>query len=578
MQRVISDWLLLGAERQPDALAYRYLLDGDDETVEISYAELLRRSAGLARLLARHGRPGSRVVLLFSAGLDSVIALYACFLARMVAVPTPAPHLMRIEAQSKRLVGVVEDCDPAFVLTTSDLLAAHQSFAAVSWRLALPRWIAVDDCDLTADTPLGRPDLDDLAILQYTSGTTSSPRGVMLPHGAIMANQLVIGEVTGPTNQQHFLSWLPFYHDMGLSFYLQPVFRGDSCTLMSPAHFLQRPLRWLKAISRHGATGTAVPNFALDRVADQLAGASAPSFDLSSMRMVVVGAEPVRARTLDRFCAATAGMGFRREALFPCYGMAETTVMFSTGPVGAPTVHHYDLATLTPDKDVRAARPDERGATSLVGNGCPARGHQAIVVSSAGLVVEEGHVGEIWLKGPSLGLGYWNRPEASAASFGASTVDGRAEDCLRTGDLGFLRDGELFICGRAKDMLIVLGRNLYVADIAEQVRQASAHVGEGVVAFEDETGAAIVILAEARHRHLDDGGAARDAIREQVARSFEVGVSDVVLLTPLGLPRTSSGKIQREQARQSWLAGTLPALGARKRKQVSETLEVADGQ
>ncbi len=249
--------------------------------------------------------------------------------------------------------------------------------------------------------------------------------------------------------------------------------------------------------------------------------------------------------------------------------MAETTVMFSTGPRGAPTVDHFALATLTPDQVVGRAMPDDRGSASLVGNGRPARGHQAFVVSSAGAAVEEGHVGEIWLKGPSLGLGYWNRPEASAAAFGACTVDGR---------LGFLRDGELFICGRAKDMLIVLGRNLYVADIAEQVRQASAHVGEGVVAFEDETGGAIVILAEARHRHLDDGGAARDAIREQVARSFEVAVSDVVLLTPLGLPRTSSGKIQREQARQAWRAGTLPALGERKRKPVSEMLEVADGQ
>jgi acyl-CoA synthetase (AMP-forming)/AMP-acid ligase II len=555
--------LRAGARAHPDKIAFRFLADGEQDVAELTFGALHERALGLALYLRACTSPGDRVVLLFSAGLDSVISLYACLMAGVIAIPAAAPHPGRIRARAEQLARLVRDCHPAIVLTSSELVGAVGEFAAVSWELAAPRWIAVDSWAQPALDIILDPDPAHVALLQYTSGSTSAPRGVMLTHANLLANQVAIGEMTGPTQQSEMLSWLPFFHDMGLCFYLHPIYLGITCTLMSPSHFMQRPLRWLRAISCFGSTASSAPSFALDRVADQLAAsADLGDLDLRSLRLLAVGAEPVRARTLDRFCAATEPLGFRREALFPGYGLAETTLLGTTGPSGAPTIRRFQNASLAPGRLVRVAGAEDTEAAILVGNGAASQGHELVIVDASGELAASGEVGEIWLHGPSVGQGYWGRPLETEALFGA-TRKGSPRRYLRTGDLGFDCDGELYVCGRLKDLIILLGRNIYPEDVEEIARTASPEVGEGAAAFQSSgESQALVLLVEAASRHWKQPQATLLVVREAVSRGLEIEVGTLALLPPLSLPRTNSGKVQRGLARSAYDAGELAIIEA----------------
>jgi acyl-CoA synthetase (AMP-forming)/AMP-acid ligase II len=543
----------------PNKRAFRYLVDGDDDVEELSYSELLVQSRALAGEITRHAKPGDRVVLLFQSGLDSVVSLFACMFASVVAVPVPPPHPGRITAQADRLLRVVRDSSPVAIISSDALVDAIEQFAAVSWELAAPTWIS-------ASTQFGSvpylpppPVSDDLALLQYTSGSTSTPRGVMLTHGNFTANQIAICEISQATAQVEMLNWLPFYHDMGLVYYIHPIFLGISCTLMSPKHFVQRPLRWLRAISKYQANGCSAPNFALDRIADVLEKGVDEKFDLSSFRALVVGAEPVRNRTLDRFCCATAPFGFARQSLFPCYGLAESTVLATRSLIGEPVVAKYEPLSLESGKSPQQVGPESAEAIELVGNGNACSGHELIIVDQDGRILDDNQVGEIWLRGPSVGKGYWKRPDDSTNTFGATLANGEGP-FLRTGDLGFLSDGELFVQGRIKDLIILLGRNIYAEDVEEIARSCTPDLGQGAAAFQaDGEAGGLVVLLEARSRRFSESDAIERLIRQEIARRLEVEVAEVVILGPLSLPRTSSGKIQRKLARDAYMTGSLIA-------------------
>jgi len=579
ISQTIVQCLLAAAQKNPEGLAFRYLVDGDETTEELDYQTLLARASGLACILADCSTPGDRVLLLCAPGLDSVVALYACFAAGLVAVPVSAPHASRIKGQSARLKNVIADCSPSIIIATSDLVQAKPLFVEMAWEFAVPKWIAIDANRAVATEVPASPRADDLAVLQYTSGSTSVPKGVMLSHRNLIANQNVIGEIAIPTHPTGCLSWLPYFHDMGLSFYILPVFLGIPCTLMSPMHFMQHPMRWVRALSRYRCSGTAAPNFALELVAERFSPERDGGLDLRHLRALIVGAEPVRARTLERFNDVFGEIGFRGEAFFPCFGMAESTLISTHGSQGAPTIRAFETDALSAGRVVavpllgKAVLAQGREFTELVGNGAPGEHHDAIVVDPrTGKRAAADRVGEIWLCGPSIGQGYWRRPKETAETFAALTEPPDGRTYLRTGDLGFFHEGELFLTGRIKDLIIVRGRNLYPDDIEEIVRLAHPSVGEGVAAF--EMGAetkGIGVLLELKKRKTDDAVAIARDVRQAVSARLEAEVFAVGIVAPLNLPRTSSGKIQRSRAKQLYESETLPLVADWRADRIAQT-------
>nr|WP_293511746.1 fatty acyl-AMP ligase [Phenylobacterium sp.] len=562
----VVDRLVHSASTRPDALAFRFLSDARGEPSELTYAGFWRRVSGVAAALGRVAKPGDRAILLCRAGLDSVVALYGAMTAGLVAVPVQAPHPERIAIQGSGLVAAVRDCGPAVIIASDEFMERRDAFAQFAWELAVPAWV---EAGASADGPAPRSswDPDELAVIQYTSGSTSAPKGVLLTHRCVTANQQQVAQITGPTRQSALFSWLPFYHDLGLAFYLQTVHLGIGCTLMSPARFMQDSTRWLTAIFEYGCTGAAAPNFALDRVIRQFRGDAPAGFDLSGLRMLAIGAEPVRANTLDRFAELMAPYGFRQEALFPCYGLAECTMMATAAPLGRPTVRGFSTQALergvAAGLDAEAIQRHDEGdrEVRLVGNGQPDAHHELVVVDRATRApLPDGQVGEIWIRGPSVGRGYWNKPVESQATFGARLAgDETGEPYLRTGDIGFMLDGDLYVSGRSSDTIIVRGRNIFPDDVEASVRNCHALVGEGVAAFEVVTPApGLALVAELNGRRVEAFDQIIQDIRRSVGRHHYVEVVAIGLTTPMSLPRTSSAKIQRKRVRDLYLGDGLP--------------------
>ncbi len=559
------------AERQGEGLAYTFLLDGETAEAHLTYAELDRRARGLAATLAREGiGAGDRVLLLYPPGLDYIAAFFGCLYAGAVAVPAYPPRSRR---PSARLQSIQESAGAKAVLTTGAVLSGLDR--------QLPRrpgvlWQAAEGAEMEMGAEEWRdPQVGEeaLAFLQYTSGSTAAPKGVMLRHANLLANLEQIRRAFAQTPAERTVIWLPPYHDMGLiGGILTPLHSGNTAVLLSPVSFLQRPLRWLQAISRYRGTTSGGPNFAYDLCAERIGPEERETLDLSSWTLAFNGAEPVRAATLERFAAAFAPCGFRPEAFLPCYGLAEGTLLAACGRRGAGArATAFAAAELERHRAV-AVSPEavETGeARALVGCGtAPAGARLQVVDPESGVPCAPGAVGEIWIAGPAVAAGYWGLPEATAASFGASTADGDGP-WLRTGDLGFLRDdGELFVTGRIKDLIILRGRNHYPQDIELTVERSHPALRPGCgAAFAVETPEGtgeerLVVVQEVRREHREDDPAELvAAIRRAVADEHEAQVHAVVLLRPATIPKTTSGKIQRSACRARFLDGTLEALG-----------------
>ena len=559
--------------RQPgQAPAYTFLEDGEAEGGSLSWSELDRTARAIAVHLAEVARPGERALLLFPAGLDFIAAFFGCLYAGVVAVPSYPPRPNRGQ---QRLRAIVRDAAPAVVLAQKALLPRAASLAEDVPELAAARWLATDDLggaeDLTRAAevwraPAIRP--DDLAFLQYTSGSTSLPKGVRVSHANLIANERMIAAAFRQTEESVVVGWLPLYHDMGLiGNVLQPLWSGGRCVLMSPVAFLQKPLRWLAAISRYRATTSDGPNFAYDLCARKIAPEDRAGLDLSSWRVAYNGAEPVRPSTLDRFAAAFAECGFSPAALYPCYGLAEATLFVSGGTPGAGArATRFDAEEL---RHGRAVVADELSQQALVAcGGSWLEQRLAIVDPESREELPEGRVGEIWIAGPNVGGGYWGRPEASAETFAATTAAG-AGPYLRTGDLGFRHGVELFVAGRIKDLIILRGRNLYPQDLEETAERAhpALRAGNGAafsvadLGTDGEEAERLVLVYEVDRRagpevHEEIAVAVRAAIAEE----HEAQVAELVLVKIGGVPKTSSGKVQRHACREGYLAGTLPVV------------------
>ena len=573
----IVDLLRQRSAYRPHDRAFTFLVDGENEELNITYAELDRKARAVGGWLIDRGMVGKRVLLLYPSGLDFIAAFMGCLYGGAIAVPAYPPRKNR---SVERIEAIAADADAAVALTTRDVLDRFDGLKAAAPSLEHLIWKVDSELEPAWADRWERPDIDGdtLAFLQYTSGSTGTPKGVMLSHENLLHNSLRIMQAFEITRSQSGVFWLPSFHDMGLiGGILVPLYGGKFNVLMSPVAFLQKPLRWLQAIAKYRATISGGPNFAYELCVRKTTPEQRAALDLSSWSLAFNGAEPVRAETIDAFCEAFAVSGFRREAFYPCYGLAESTLMVTGGmKFEPPVLRAFDAASI--DTGTAMARPaTAAGARRLVGSGRELDGQDVHIVDPQTCeALPPGRVGEIWVSGPSVAQGYWNRPEDSNATFGAMlsqpepAASGQTVSkwrpnpgpYLRTGDLGFFDNGELFVTGRLKDLIIIRGRNHYPQDIEHAVEQASPLVRAGSVAafaVDVEGRERVVVTAELERgrREPAEIATAFEAIRSCLAIDHEVAVEAIVLVRPNSIPKTSSGKIQRHACKRQFLDGTL---------------------
>ena len=562
----LVELLRLRADLDPQRIVYRFLPGDNKPEQRITYAMLDRRARSIAVRIRETARKGSRALLLVPPGLDYVAAYFGCLYAGVVAVPAYPPNPRRPDM---RIPSIARDCEPEVALTTGTLLLRLDQWRGDDERLAALRWIAADeplDCaGEWRDPEIGE---SSLAMLQYTSGSTAAPKGVMLSHRNLLHNLSLIRNAFpvrhAPDDVGVF--WLPPFHDMGLiGGILQPCYVGRGAVLMSSATFLQRPLTWLETMSKYRATTSAAPNFAFDLCVERIKPEEARSLDLRAWHTVFDGAEPIRAETIDRFTRAFAESGFRREAFFPCYGLAEGTLFVSGGPWGeGPSTLDVSRAALG-EKRVRPATAGDR--LRLVASGAPSSGQTVRIVDPETLnPCDDRRVGEIWVSGDSVAEAYWNKPAESRAAFGAR-VSGDERRYLRTGDLGFMDDGQLFVTGRLKDLIILNGRNYYPQDLELAAERSHPSLRPGHAAAFALTGAEedrerlALALEVTRHHRETENEAVFSAVRRALAEREGVLPDVIVLVRQNGIPRTSSGKVQRRATRSMLLDNTLDCVG-----------------
>jgi 8-amino-7-oxononanoate synthase len=579
--QTLVDLLEFRAARQPSHTVFRYLNGDGTEEGTLTFATLRRRSRAIAAHLAEHVVPGDRVVLLVPPGLEYVAAFFGCLYAGAIAVPAYPPNPRRADP---RVARIVADCGARVALVSDAFMARLDGWLALTPELSGLTWLDAgrlatsDDSawrapTLTAAPPDTRPVPsllrgDSIAMLQYTSGSTGDPRGVMLTHANLLHNSAAIHRVSAHRAGDNGVFWLPPFHDMGLiGGILQPIYAGLSAALMAPATFLQRPLRWLEAMSKYRATTSGAPNFAYDLCVERISDAERDTLDLSAWRTSFNGAEPIRADTISRFSEAFARSGLQRNVILPCYGLAEGTLLVSGGP--AQRTPHVVLADRRSLESGELRAPEDDGASSLalVASGEPMPEQQvAIVDPDTGAVCTDGHVGEIWVAGASVAAGYWNRPEATAATFQARLA-GSAHPFMRTGDLGVFGAGQLIVTARLKDLVILDGRNYYPHDIEVAAERSHPSLRAGYsAAFSVESPMGgrerLVLVAEVVRQHKAEGDSALfQAVRTELAGTIGVVPDEIVLIRQNTIPRTSSGKIQRRACRVAYLGASLDVVG-----------------
>ncbi|MDR3637904.1 MAG: AMP-binding protein, partial [Isosphaeraceae bacterium] len=559
----LTDLLRRRAAVLAEKRLFTFLADGEGQESHLSYQDLDRRARAVAARLQALGLEGERALLMYPPGLEFLAAFFGCLAAGVVAVPASLP---RVNRPMTRLQSIVTDARPRAVLTTQGHWADADRWSAAIPDLASLHRLATDQVqdELAADWRDPRPDAETLAFLQYTSGSTAAPKGVMITHGNLLHNSSQIRDCFGSTEESRGVFWLPLFHDMGLiGGVIQTVYCGGASILLSPVSFLQRPARWLQAISRTGASISGGPNFAYDLCVRKITPEQRDELDLSRWRVAFNGAEPVRAETLDRFAAVFAPAGFRREAFLPCYGLAEATLLVSGTAWSAPPV----VRCFVPEALDRNQAEEAQEGRRLVGSGRVAAGLDvAIVDPDTHEPHAEGGVGEVWVRGPNVAQGYWERPESTAETFQAVLGDQGDGPYLRTGDLGFVSEGELFVTGRLKDLIIVRGRNIYPQDVewtAERSHAALIASGGAAFAVEVDGEERLVVVHECeRIGKGESADSILDAIRHAVAEQHELDVYSVHLIRALSLPKTSSGKVQRHACRRAFLDAGLESIAS----------------
>jgi fatty acid CoA ligase FadD21 len=553
----------------PDDVAFTftdYDRDWNGISASLTWSQLYRRTLNVAQEISQHGAPGDRALIIAPQGLAYIVAflgaMQAGFIAVPLSVPVPGSHDERVSA-------VVTDTSPTVVLTTSDVFEVAAQY--VDDGAAVIATIAVDTLDLDAakavDTEI--PDGPDIAYLQYTSGSTRLPAGVMISHRNMCANfdQLMAdyvphygGEFPPGTS---LVSWLPFYHDMGLMLGIgAPIFSGHSADLMSPIAFLSRPARWLQAMARHPKAWSGAPNFAFDLTARRSTDDELDGLELSGVIGIINGAERIHPETVVRFHERLAPMGLRPAVMAPSYGLAEATVYVASSTANqVPEVVDFDAVELSQGIAVR-----KPGGSPLLRYQLPASPLVRIVDAETCELRPDGTVGEIWTHGENVSAGYWRKPEQTGSAFGASLIDAAKDDpehgWLRTGDRGFISQGDLFIVGRIKDMLIVRGRNHYSEDIESTVQKITRG-RVAAIAVSDEQSETLVTIVELKKREDSDEYAdVKTDVIAAISRAHGLQVADIVPVEPGSIPTTTSGKIRRAACIEEYRQGQFVRLDA----------------
>ncbi|WP_267876339.1 fatty acyl-AMP ligase [Moorena producens] len=560
----LVDLLADRAQAMPEQRAYIFLQNGETESGSFTYGELDRQ----ARAIAAHlqSMQGERALLLYPSGLEFISAFMGCLYAGVVAVPVYPP---RRNQKLSRLLSIVNDAQADVALTTTSILADIEQRWEEEAELAQLKLVATDT--IVADSQEFAPlsvTQSSLAFLQYTSGSTGKPKGVMVSHGNIIHNQQLIHQAFGHSEQSIGVGWLPLFHDMGLiGHVLQPIYGGFPSILMPPVAFLQKPIRWLKAISKYRATTSGGPNFAYDLCLKKVKPEQLASLDLSSWDLAYSGAEPLRAETLKQFGQKFANCGFNYSAFYPCYGMAETTLFATGGEKTQSPVIQGVLAGELEQNSVVETEISSDESRVFVGVGRPYLNTTVIIVNPESLTPSEpGQVGEIWVSGASVAMGYWRKPQKTQETFHANHADSQEGPFLRTGDLGFLLDGELFITGRIKDVMIIRGQNHYPQDIELTVEKSHPalrpHCGAAfTVEFKGSERLVIVQEVERSYLRKLDVKEVAASICQAVTAEHALQVYAMVLVKTGSIPKTSSGKIRRQACRAEFLTGSLNVVG-----------------
>jgi acyl-CoA synthetase (AMP-forming)/AMP-acid ligase II len=569
----------------PDRTAFTFLVDGDTTAVSLSYAALHDRARTIGKLLDAMGVQGERVLLLYPSGLDYIVAFFGCLYAGAIAVPGYPPRFHR---SLERLQSIAADAHATVALTTTALLAKTKQWFTWTPELSRLHWLSTDQLTSSPDATWEPPavDRESLALLQYTSGSTNVPKGVMLSHENLLHNTHQIQQVLELTENSVGVGWLPLHHDMGLiGSVLQPLYAGFPCILMSPMAFLQRPIRWLQAIHHYRATISGGPNFAYDLCLRKITMEQRETLDLSCWDIAINGAEPIRRSTIEHFIATFAPSGFRQEAFYPSYGLAEATLMASGGAKDASPIVRTVQKMALEHHQIAIPCIGNTGAQALVGCGKSLDDQQLLIVDpDTRIECGPDQIGEIWIAGRSVARGYWNHPQATHDTFAAHLADTGEGPFLRTGDLGFLHHGELFVTGRLKDVIVIRARTHYPQDIEVTVEQSHAALRPhccAAIAVEMNGEERLVVVQEVERRwdarqssvgddaHPESNRASRRLdvdtlvgnICQAVAEKHDVQVSAVILIRSGSLPKTSNGKIRRHACRTHFLNQTLDVVG-----------------
>jgi acyl-CoA synthetase (AMP-forming)/AMP-acid ligase II len=560
----LVDLLRERADRHGDRLAFAFLEDGTVESQRITYGELDRQARAVAARLQEVAEEGERALVIYPAGIDFLIGLFGCLYAGLIGIPTPPPEASRLKRTRPRLDSIIDDARASLVLTTAPIRAMLEQSDRSVFDGRAPRWLTTETVDPAGADGWRAPRLagGDLAYLQYTSGSTAEPKGVMIEHQTLLFYAEQLRQVVRYTPDSVTVSWLPNFHDYGLiQALLEPLYSATPSYLMSPFAFVKRPSAWLQAISRYRATHSQGPNFAYDLCARRIKPEQCEGLDLSSWRAAGNAAELINPKVLDAFVARFGPYGFRRPAFCPGWGLAEAVLLLSSNPEHEePVVGHFDADALEENRVVEVD-PDAGHARAVVGCG------RVFPSTRLNLVDPDtrkpcgpDEVGEIWVNDPAVTRGYWDRPDVTERIFRATVAETGDGPFLRTGDLGFLWGGEIFLVGRIKDLIIIRGTNHHPQDIEWTVQAAHP-------ALRPENGAAfsvvidgeerLVLAQEVEAEHAADLQADEIArvVRRAVAESHDLALFALLLLRRGSLPKTASGKLQRQASRKFFTQG-----------------------
>ncbi|MDF5718482.1 MAG: AMP-binding protein [Rhizonema sp. NSF051] len=555
------------AEIQPDQRAYTFLRDGETEEISLTYRELDQQARAIATRLQSLKASLECALLLYPPGLDFIAAFFGCLYAKVVAVPVyPPKHNQSLS----RLWAIASDAQTAIALTVNSTLPQIQSQFAQKPEFTDMLLLATDSIsiDEASNWQQVQVDRDTLAFLQYTSGSTGTPKGVMVSHGNLLQNSQYTQQIWEYNSQSVMVTWLPVFHDMGLIYgVLQPLYQGFPCYMMAPVSFIQKPIRWLQAISRYKATHSGAPNFAYELCVLKTTPEERATLDLSSWHMTLNGAEPVRADTIKQFTQAFQSCGFDLATFCPGYGLAEATlVVTGVQNKNVPIFCTVQLEALAHNQVIESK--SEEKLQTLVGCGKPGIDTKVVIVHPELLTpCAPAEVGEIWVSGSTVAQGYWQRTEETKKTFGAYLKGTKEGPFMRTGDLGFLKNGELFITGRLKDVIIVRGQNHYPQDIERTVAQSHPALRPNcgaafTVEVEGKEQLAIIQEVERTWRRKLDVEIVMRSIRKSVSLEHELQIYAIVLLDTGSIPKTSSGKIQRSACRSAFLEKSLKVVAS----------------